>query len=152
MPNSADFVAHVLEMMRPTARAASRAMFGGHGVYADGLFVAIIVDDTLYFKADDANRGEFIARDLEPFVYRTKTGAKQVMSYHRAPEEALESSPAMAPWLRSALGAALRSANVKPARGPRAVRTPAKATATAKGKAPSNPGTAATRTRRPKPR
>jgi len=43
--NSADFVAHVLELSKPQARMSSRAMFGGHGIYADGVIVAIVVDD-----------------------------------------------------------------------------------------------------------
>jgi len=63
--NSADFVAHVLELSKPQARISSRAMFGGHGIYADGVIVAIVVDDTLYLKCDDANRGEFEALGLE---------------------------------------------------------------------------------------
>jgi DNA transformation protein len=109
MPNSADFVAHVLEMMRPGGPASSRAMFGGHGVYVGDRMVAIVVDDVVYLKTDAGNRGEFTALDLEPFAYSTRHGARQVMSYHRAPDEALESPAAMAPWLRSALGAALRS-------------------------------------------
>ncbi len=51
MSNSPDFVAHVLELMRPTAQVTSRAMFGGHGLYADGVFFAILDDDTLYLKS-----------------------------------------------------------------------------------------------------
>jgi DNA transformation protein and related proteins len=115
MANSADFIAHVLELMRPATRATARAMFGGHGVYADGIIVAIVVDDTVYFKTDDDNRGEFAALGMEPFEYATRDGARQVMSYHRAPDEALESPAAMAHWLRSAMGAALRRANARPA-------------------------------------
>jgi DNA transformation protein and related proteins len=95
--------------MRPCAPASARAMFGGHGIYADGRIVAIVIDDVLYFKTDAGNRDEFIARELEPFTYSTRTGDRHVMSYHRAPDEALESPAAMAQWLRSALGAALRS-------------------------------------------
>ena len=30
-------------------------MFGGHGIYCDGLFIAIVLDSVLYFKADEAN-------------------------------------------------------------------------------------------------
>ena len=118
MPNSADFIAHVLELMRPAAAATAtaRAMFGGHGVYADGIIVAIVIDDTVYFKTDDTNRDEFTALGMEAFAYVTREGARHVMSYHRAPDEALESPAAMARWLRSAMGAALRRAKAKPPR------------------------------------
>jgi DNA transformation protein len=120
MPNSPDFIAHVLELMRPAAPATARAMFGGHGVYAAGTIVAIVIDDIVYLKTDDANRDEFTALGLEPFSYVTRQGARHAMSYHRAPDEALESPEAMAAWLRSAMGAALRRASAKPARA----RTP----------------------------
>lgn len=137
MPNSADFIAHVLEMMRPTAQARSRSMFGGHGLYVDGIIVAIVVDDSVYFKTDDGNRADFAVLGLEPFVYAAKDGSKTVMSYRRAPDEALESPVAMGPWLRLAMGAALRRANAKPA--------PAKAR-------PEDPAAKAGMRERPKPR
>ena len=110
MPNSADFIAHVLELMRPTAPASARAMFGGHGIYAGGPIVGIVIDDILYFKTDAINRAEFTALALDAFVYVSKSGERTGMSYYRAPDEALESPHAMGIWLRSAQGAALRSA------------------------------------------
>ena len=36
MPNTPDFVAYVVELMKP-ARAVAKAMFGGHGLYVDEL-------------------------------------------------------------------------------------------------------------------
>jgi DNA transformation protein len=89
-------------------------MFGGHGVYVDGLIVAIVIADTLYFKTDEATRPAYMQRSLEPFSYATKDGKKFAMSYHRAPDEAVESAAAMYDWLRPALGAALRNAQKKP--------------------------------------
>ena len=125
MPNSADFIAHVLELMRPTAPARARAMFGGHGIYAGGPIIGIVIDDILYLKTDEINRSQVTALALEPFVYLTKTEAKNSTSYFRAPDEALENPEAMRNWLRSAQGAALRSAT-----RPRATRA-AKAAANA---------------------
>lgn len=113
MPNSPDFIAWVIELAQPGASVSARAMFGGHGLYAEGRIFAIVVDDTLYLKADDGNRAEFTAQGLEPFVYATKTGERTAMSYFRAPDEALESFATIAPWLRSALGASLRAAAAK---------------------------------------
>ena len=116
MANSAGFIDHLRELMRAGGRTvATRAMFGGHGVYVDGLFVAIVDDDVLYLRADDRNRAEFSALGLSPFAYTTKDGSRHEMSYHRAPDDALESAHAMAPWARSALGAALRAAAARDA-------------------------------------
>jgi DNA transformation protein len=132
MPNTADFIRHVLELMRPTAPALARAMFGGHGIYAGGFIVAIVIDDVLYLKSDEVNRGEFAALGLEPFAYTTKVGVRSVMSYRRAPDEALESPQAMGGWLRSAQGAALRGASTRSTRAP---------TAAAKVRKPRRPAT-----------
>ena len=62
MANTPDFIAHVLELMRPAGRASARAMFGGHGLYVDGLIVGIVVEDVLYLKTDDETRGAYVKR------------------------------------------------------------------------------------------
>jgi len=118
MPNSADFIAWVIELAQPAARVVARAMFGGHGLYVDGLIFAIVIDDTLYLKTDDGNRADFTALGQEPFVYATKSGERTATSYFRAPDEALENPGAMAHWLRSARGASLRVAAARPKRRP----------------------------------
>ena len=111
MANSSGFIDYLRELMRAGGRTvATRAMFGGHGVYVDGLFVGIVDDDVLYLRADDANRAEFDALGLPPFEYVTRDGRRHAMSYRRAPDDALENARAMAPWVRTALGAALRAA------------------------------------------
>ena len=114
MANSPDFVAHILELMRPAGRASARAMFGGHGMYVDGLIVGIVVEDVLYLKTDDETRPAFARRDLAAFSYTTKEGKAHAMSYHRAPDEAVEGPESMREWLRPAIGAALRNAQKKP--------------------------------------
>ena len=110
MPKPTEFVQHVVETMRDFGAVRTKAMFGGWGFWHDEVFFALIVDDTLYLKTDDTNRAEFTALGLEAFVYSTKEGERHAMSYLRAPDDALESAPAMRPWLRSALGASLRVA------------------------------------------
>jgi DNA transformation protein len=110
LANSKAFIAHVLELGGRPGTLNARPMFGGHGIYTEGIIVGIVDDDTLYLKTDDANRAEFDALGLEPFVYQTKEGERHAMSYRRAPDDALEDAQAMRPWLRSALGASLRAA------------------------------------------
>jgi DNA transformation protein len=102
------FVAHVLELLSPCGRAEAKRMFGGHGVYLDGLFIAIIADDELYLKADALSRGRFEDEGCAPFVY-VKRGKTMTMSFWRAPGEALDAPHLMQPWARLALAAALRA-------------------------------------------
>jgi DNA transformation protein len=51
-----DFVVEQLERVSPVA---AKAMFGGVGLYAQGLFFALIAEDRLYFKVDGDTRPDF---------------------------------------------------------------------------------------------
>ncbi|MBX9765614.1 TfoX/Sxy family protein [Patescibacteria group bacterium] len=68
----------------------ARAMFGGYGLYKDGVIFGIIAEDELYLKVDDTNRDEFVAFDSHPFVYEQGKHKKTTMSYWVIPEEILE--------------------------------------------------------------
>ena len=111
-----DFVEHVVETMRELGAVTAKPMFGGFGLYHEGLFFALIAEDALYLKVDDENRAEFEKAGLTPFVYVTKDGDRMAMSYHQAPPEALENPPMMTAWARSGYAAALRAKNRKPVR------------------------------------
>lgn len=108
---SDDFVDYVMELFGPFGTVAARRMFGGHGVYLDGLMFAIVSGDTLYLKADEMNRIEFEQAGCEMFGYARK-GRRATLNFFRAPEDAMESPELMLPWARSAYAAALR-ANAK---------------------------------------
>lgn len=108
MAASSEFVAHCLELLAPLGAARSRRMFGGHGLYVDDLFVALIVFDRLYLKADAQTRPRFEAAGSQPFVYDGQ-GKAVTVSYFTAPEDAMESPAYMQPWGRLALEAALRA-------------------------------------------
>jgi len=111
------FVAHCLELLGALGPLKAKRMFGGHGLYADGVFVAIISGDQLYLKTDAQTRPRFEAAGCEPFRYerRGPDGHKTTASvgYFQPPEEALEAPGLMTPWARLAMEAALRTANAK---------------------------------------
>lgn len=108
---SDDFVDYVMELLGPFGTVAVRRMFGGHGVYLDGLMFAIISGDTLYLKADEMNRAEFEQAGCEMFAYARK-GKRATLNFFQAPGDAMESPDLMLPWARTAYAAALR-ANAK---------------------------------------
>src|SRR5438045_1184991 len=62
-----DFVEHVLDLLREFGPVTAKPMFGGWGLYHEGLFFALIAEDMLYLKVDEANRAEFDDAHLEPF-------------------------------------------------------------------------------------
>lgn len=93
-----------------------RSMFGGAGICADGVMFAILVDDTLYLKADDASARAFAAEDKKPFTYRASGRAPIAMSYWEVPERLLDDREELATWAREALKVA-RARKSKKARG-----------------------------------
>ena len=109
-----DFVNHVSELLAPAGHVVVKRMFGGRGVYLDGLFMAIIADDGLYLKADDVTRAAFDAESCAPFVY-AKDDKNMTMNYRRAPDEAMDAPHLMRSWARRALEAALRARAAKAA-------------------------------------
>lgn len=116
-----DLVAHCLELLAPLGAVRARRMFGGHGLYCDDLFFALIAGECLYLKADPTTQPAFAAAGCAPFVYNAKTGTT-AMSYWSVPAEAMESPALMQPWARQALAAALRARAAKPSATPRKVR------------------------------
>jgi len=131
------FVAHCQELLSPLGTVRVRRMFGGHGFYADELFIALAFGQRFYLKADDATRDAFAAAGCVPFTYDAAGGERTVTSYWTAPDEALESADAMVPWARLALAAALRS------RAPKRTRQPGPKPKAASRKRASAPAAAA---------
>jgi DNA transformation protein and related proteins len=105
---SDEFIEYVMELFGPFGTVGARRMFGGHGVYLDGLMFAIVSEDTLYLKADEMNRVEFEQAGCEIFGYARK-GKRATLNFFRAPEDAMESPELMLPWARTAYAAALRT-------------------------------------------
>lgn len=113
-----EFVAHCSELLQPLGSVRSRRMFGGHGLYVDELFVAIIAFGRLYLKADATTRPHFEAAGCQPFVY-DGAGKQVTLGYFTAPDDAMESPAVMQPWARLALEAALRG---RAAKAPKAAK------------------------------
>ncbi len=108
MAANTEFIAHILELLEGHCSASARRMFGGHGIFREGLMFGLVADDTLFLKADDDNRDDFVQRQLEPFTYQKKE--KQTsLSYYQAPEECLEQAEEMIVWADKAYAAALRA-------------------------------------------
>jgi DNA transformation protein len=117
MPVSDGYLDFVLDQLRvavPEVRA--RRMFGGIGLYAGDLFFAIVDDDTLYLKVDDATRGEFEARGMPPFrPYEGMTS----MNYSQLPEEVLEDADALRTWTQRSIEVAQRAKGARKGKGRR---------------------------------
>ena len=131
---------HCVELLQPLGAARSRRMFGGHGIYLDDLFIAIIIFDRVYLKADEQTRSAFEDAGCEPFVY-DGAAKKVTVGYWTVPAEAMESPAQMQPWARLAIAAALRA---RASKAPSVRRKPPAAEAAAKAR-PRKPKAAASR-------
>lgn len=108
MRADADFATYCAELLAPAGEVRARRMFGGYGLYVDDVFVAIIVGDALYLKADERSRPHFQAAGCHPFEY-TRQGKQQAMAFWTVPAEAMDSPALMRPWVQFAVDAALRA-------------------------------------------
>lgn len=103
-----DFARYCAELLAPLGTVRVQRMFGGHGLYVDEVFVAIVHGDTLYLKADAQSRVAFQSAGSREFTY-TARGSTKSLGYWAAPVEAMDSPAGMRPWGRLALEAALRA-------------------------------------------
>ena len=106
MAVSASYKAFVLEQLSAVAPVTARAMFGGVGIYAGDCFFALMDDDRLYFKVDEATRPRFVAEGMaafDPF----KDG-KVMGGYYELPGEVLEDEDRLPEWMGEALAVAAR--------------------------------------------
>ncbi|MEX1033592.1 MAG: TfoX/Sxy family protein [Cellvibrionaceae bacterium] len=103
-----EYAEYLREVFSPFGPITIRRMFGGFGVYHEGLMFGLVADDRLYLKTDSENLSFFEAEGLEPFEYNKK-GKMVKMSYHRAPDEIMDDQEQAVIWARRSYEAALRS-------------------------------------------
>jgi DNA transformation protein len=101
------------ELLAPLGQVSVRRMFGGAGVYCDGLVFGLIAGDTLHFKADDGNRAAYEAEGMEPFTYQARGKTVQIGAYWRVPERLFDDPEEMVEWARAALSAARRGVKAR---------------------------------------
>jgi DNA transformation protein len=128
MPSSPDFVSHVLDLLAGLGPVEARRMFGGHGLFHQGLMFAILDDDELYLKADEQARPRFVAAGCRQWSYSGAKGTTP-MGYWRPPDGAHEGAEAMLPWAILAAESALRKAAARAGTRPAARGPPEKGAA-----------------------
>jgi len=111
-----EFVDYVVELMAGWATVSVRRMFGGYGLYREGVMFALIVADELFLKTDAENLARLERAGSHPFVYQNQNKTVQ-LPYWSAPPASLDSPAEMAEWCESAFGAALRAKAAKPVKG-----------------------------------
>jgi DNA transformation protein len=86
-------------------------MFGGQGIFVDGMMIALVAGEVIYLKADAETIPAFEQQGLAPFSYATKNGEHTLTSYWRMPDRLYDDPEELARWARDAQAAALRRAS-----------------------------------------
>jgi len=87
-----------------------RRMFGGKGIYHNGVIVAVELRGELRLKADEQLAAEYAAAGCEQWTYTGSRHGKLVsMPYWTVPDGAMDDPDEMAVWAKKSYEAALRS-------------------------------------------
>jgi DNA transformation protein len=103
----------IRELFAGFGAVAVRRMFGGAGVFADGVMLALVHDGVIYLKADAESVAAFEAERLAPFSYLRNGAPATLPSYRRMPDRLYDDPEELATWARAALAAARRGAGAK---------------------------------------
>jgi len=106
MPVSEEYLDYVVDQLGCIGDVSAKRMFGGVGLYHDGLFFGLIASDVLYFKVDDEDRPAYESAGARPF--QPYGEGSYSMSYFEVPVDVLEDVDQLRTWSRRAIAAAAR--------------------------------------------
>lgn len=109
MPVTDDAVRRLLAPLEAVRAITSRKMFGGVGLYCDGVFFAVIDDDRLYFKSDAGTAERYDAAGAAQWVIEGPNGGP--MPYRELP--AGLTGQELGEWIDVAVAVALRKRSKK---------------------------------------
>ena len=111
-----EFIRDLFAAFRPVT---VRRMFGGAGLFCDGVMLGLVYDGAIYLRADAASMADFEREGSVPFSYERGKGSaatRHALPYWRLPERLYDDGDELAVWAARAFAVAER----------RKLRTPAK--------------------------
>lgn len=109
---SRDYLEYILDLLSHCDSITSRAMFGGYGIYKNGVIFAIIARDELYFKVDQSNIEQYKKQGSEAFTFEAK-GKVSKMSYWKVPLLIMEDETQLKDWVEQSYNISLKN-KIKP--------------------------------------
>src|ERR1700727_1655990 len=110
----------IVELFAPFGRVTIRRLFGGAGLFAEGLMFGLVFDGAIFLKVDDASVPDFEREGSRPFVYtRAKSPGKvgrASLSYWRLPERLYDDPEELVVWATRALAIVQRKKTAPRAR------------------------------------
>jgi DNA transformation protein len=113
MGSSKDYAQYVTEdLMSEIDGVSARAMFGGFGMYKDGVIFGLIVENQLYFKVDETTVEKYKKLGSKPFEYEMR-GKVSAMPYWLVPEPILDDAEELRAWVEEAEEISLKAKLIK---------------------------------------
>lgn len=106
MSVSDNYRTYIIEQLAALPALSTRRMFGGIGLYSGDFFFALIDDDVLFFKVDDANREDYTSRGMKAFM---PFPGQPSLGYFQVPAEVIEEAEELTQWARKSVEVAQRA-------------------------------------------
>jgi DNA transformation protein and related proteins len=120
----------IVELFAPFGSVTVRRMFGGAGLFSEGLMFGLVFDGAIFLRVDDASIPDFEREGSAPFVYTRAKSAGRVgrhsLSYWRLPERLYDDPEELVSWARRALAIAERRKTAPRTRASMGAKRPAK--------------------------
>ena len=100
-----EFLEYILDLLEPSGGISACRMFGGHAIRKNGLPIALIFDDEIYFKVDSTNQEDYKKMGSKPFTYE-KGGKMIVVSNWKMPIDILEDHEKLMEWTEKSFNVA----------------------------------------------
>ena len=108
-----EFIRELFSQFRPVT---VKRMFGGAGLYCEGLMFGLVFDGAIFLKVDETSIPDFEREGSQPFVYTRAKSPGRVgrhsLSYWRLPERLYDDPDELAVWAGRALATAERKKTV----------------------------------------
>ena len=114
---SDSYLTFVLEQLAGVRGVVTKRMFGGVGIYSGDAFFAVIDNDTLFFKVDEALAAQYRKAGMPPFA--PIPGKPPMLGYYQVPPDVLEDADAMTRWAKQSLHVAAKAPARRRSRRPR---------------------------------
>ena len=100
----------IRELFTPFGPVTVKRMFGGDGIWSEGLMFGLVFDGAIFLKVDTASIPDFEREGSRPFVYTRAKSKGRVgrasLSYWRLPERLYDDPDELAQWAHRALAIA----------------------------------------------
>lgn len=98
--SKSSFVTYILEeVLGEIFGITSHAMFGGYGIYKDGVITGLVANDKFYLKVGESNKADYEEKGSTPFTYSGKNGKVYAMSYWEVPYDIIEDKRELNDWI-----------------------------------------------------